>query len=290
LQDNLAEVFTKPRLNLIVTDTDESFCKTVDDKIWAIIAYIGYENSELVLPLFMQLFYRTEASKVSFERRLKSLKKEQLLYGLKSFLLSPLTVIGIIVGVIIVIGFVSEQFDHSNADSGYAAPYSSTAQSSPEQLSPTTQATSSNEQDDYVIVGQYRCTKYHSAELDKIRPNAILNSQIESESILLKSESSRLESEQVSVESISAEVDLLSANLKSIYVDQSDQTSIDGYNDKVEEYNTKLQEYRAAVASYNLNVSEHRTRVAQHTDKLERYNSQVDVYNNYLESNCTKCR
>lgn len=289
LHDNFAEVFSKSRMNAIVTDTDEPFCKSVEDKVWSIISCIGYENSKLILPVFSQLFGRTSDSKSVFDARLKILKREQTTHSLKSSGLKLLRAFSpfIAIGVLLGLGFVCEQLGVFNSGSSS----SKTTTSAPSSTSPLApQSTSGTGQEEYVNVGQYRCTRYHSTKLDKIRPSTILNSQIESDSRLLKSESAEIESEQVLLESVSSEIDILSSELKSTYVDQSDQSSIDEYNTKVDEYNTKLQEYRNAVASHNLKVSTHRTRVADHTEKLNRYNSQVDIYNNYLESNCTKAR
>ena len=82
----------------------------------------------------------------------------------------------------------------------------------------------------------------------------------------LNTESAELDSRQTALNTESAQVDAM-------YVDQSDQTSLDTYNAAVNGYNAKLNQLKADDASWN-----------QRNTAL---NTQIDTYNNFLNANCT---
>jgi hypothetical protein len=200
---------------------------------------------------------------------------------------------GIGIGAIWILGAVINSMNEGSSSTPSSTDQSSSSSSSTNTQqagNPSTPATIQKSDDDYVIVGQYRCTRYNSQKADELRPNADLNTRIDVESRALKYESSEIETEQASIESESAEIDLLSSDINTDYVDRTDQSSIDDHNSKIDDYNSKLQAYRYRIAGYNSKIEEHRTKTANHSALVDQYNAQVEVYNNFLQANCTKCR
>ncbi|MFA7377220.1 MAG: hypothetical protein WCZ15_00200 [Patescibacteria group bacterium] len=119
-----------------------------------------------------------------------------------------------------------------------------------------------NDDEEYVIVGEYSCSIYHANKADEIQPSKL------SESLL--------DSRRTELENRADELDRLSAEIKNTYVNEYSQWSIDNYNSKVDSYNVKFFVYEADVEKFE--------------NDIDAYNIKVNKYNNYLENNCTKVK
>lgn len=99
---------------------------------------------------------------------------------------------------------------------------------------PSTQhSVPSSVDDDFVAVGQYRCSRYHHNRAEELKPNDYEKQSIESEKNALTS---------------------LEIEIETTYVDHSSQSSIDHYNMIVNDYNLRLELHRLNIASFNNKV------------------------------------
>jgi peptidoglycan hydrolase CwlO-like protein len=154
--------------------------------------------------------------------------------------------ISIIAGVIIVIVWIASSEDSTTSTSTYTPPS-------------TNQVRNVSADEDSVIYGEYRCSRYH---YDK----AVALSPSETEQTL--------KSAQSSMDLRASELDRLERELKYSYVTEySSQYEIDDYNAKVNTYNSKLTSYKRDVTALD--------------SRIDRFNTQVAAHNNYLIQNCT---
>lgn len=142
----------------------------------------------------------------------------------------------IAVGVVIIIGAIS--------DSG----------------SSTKSSSSSNSQTDSVSVGNYHCSSYNKSQADALNPTDVESRQLDAETQNLKDRA--------------AAIKVSSDQIDSMTVDNTDQDSLDYYNQQVNIHNAKLDTYKTDAAS--------------HEAKIANYNTRVEKYNNYLDAHCTR--
>lgn len=144
----------------------------------------------------------------------------------------------IAVGVVIIIGAIS--------DSGSSNKTSSSATNS--------------SQSDSVIVGNYSCSSYYSGQADSLKPSDLESSQLDTESADLQRRKDAIK--------------ISSDRIDNMYVDNTDQESLDSYNQAVAEHNATLDTLKSDLKA--------------HDAKVAGYNARIDKYNNYLDANCTK--
>jgi len=119
---------------------------------------------------------------------------------------------------------------------------------------------SSNSTNNYVSVGDYTCTQYHSNQVNLLLPKITLK-EIKDEENLLENRSNQLDS--------------LKRDLESFNINEySSQYNINRYNTLVDDYNLKSASFKRVAASYE--------------SKIDDYNKKIGAYNNYLSKNCTK--
>jgi len=154
--------------------------------------------------------------------------------------------ISIIAGVIIVIIWIASSEDSTTPTSTYTPPS-------------TNQVRNVSADEDSIIYGEYRCSRYH---YDK----AVALSPSETEQTL--------KSAQSSMDLRASELKRLERELKYSYVTEySSQYEIDDYNAKVNTYNSKLTSYKRDATALD--------------SRIDRFNAQVVAHNNYLTQNCT---
>lgn len=105
----------------------------------------------------------------------------------------------------------------------------------------------------------YSCSDSNASSADALRPDS-------STAASLASESSQLDTRTSALKAQKAEID-------SMYVDQTNQSSLDTYNAAVDDFNAKNDQLKVDIASWN------QRNAAQ--------NNQIDTYNNFLDANCT---
>jgi len=109
--------------------------------------------------------------------------------------------------------------------------------------------------------GQYSCSSYQSSQADSLKPKITLADLDWAEQDLITRSNA---------------LDALAAKIDNTYVDESNQYSLNMYNQLVNEHNTKLETLKKDIQTYER--------------KLNQFNLQTDTYNNYLDANCTKIR
>lgn len=117
-------------------------------------------------------------------------------------------------------------------------------------------------QEDFVTVGQYRCSSYNAGKADELKPGIL--------------EKSQLDTEKQRLDIVASELEQSNNTIDNTYVDQYSQLSVNNYNRLITAHNVKLNAYKADLAAMN--------------NKIDSYNAKTDSYNNYLETNCTKAR
>jgi len=116
---------------------------------------------------------------------------------------------------------------------------------------------------DAMVFGEYRCSKYHYSQAAAINPDKI------KQQLLIAA--------QNELRHRGSELDRLKSEINNTHVnDYSSQYEIDQYNEMVDEYNSKL-------ASYNRDVG-------NSDSEIDVFNAQVERHNNYLMTNCTKVK
>jgi len=118
------------------------------------------------------------------------------------------------------------------------------------------------DEDDTVIVGEYRCLIYHANKAEELKPSDLVSRQIDSE--------------QQRLDSLAIQIENLADEIQGTYVNEYSQYSVDNYNSMVDTYNIQLEMYQQDADALDR--------------KINQYNISVDKYNNYLETNCTKVR
>ena len=116
--------------------------------------------------------------------------------------------------------------------------------------------------DDSVIIGDYRCSRYHYNQAVALDPDET-EAQITAVRNALKYRSNALEQ-------LGNDID------NSDVSENSSQWELDQYNEMVNDYNSKLPAYNRDVASLD--------------SRIDRYNTQIEAHNNYLRNNCTPKR
>jgi hypothetical protein len=139
------------------------------------------------------------------------------------FRLSFAKVFWCIVALVIILSMFSE---NKNKKSNYKpSGRTSTQYSSPSSID-----------DDYVTVGQYRCSRYHHNKAQEFQPSVYEKQSIESESSALAS---------------------LKIEIETDYVDRYSQSSIDRHNMLIDDYNSRLQSHQINIDNYNRQVTAH---------------------------------
>ncbi len=105
----------------------------------------------------------------------------------------------------------------------------------------------------------FRCSDYNYSRALALRPNAFTVTSLASESNALDSRTSALKIQHTEIDAM--------------YVDKTDQSSLDSYNTAVDDFNAKNDQLKLDVANWN-----------QRNTAL---NSQIDTFNNFLDTNCT---
>ncbi len=134
------------------------------------------------------------------------------------------------------------------------------AVSSNDSSNKTSSSSTNSSQSDSVIVGNYSCSSYYSGQADSLKPSDLESSQLDAESADL----------QRRKDAIKASSD----RIDNMYVDNTDQDSLDSYNQ--------------AVADHNATLDTLKNDLKAHDAKVAGYNARIDKYNNYLDANCTK--
>lgn len=124
----------------------------------------------------------------------------------------------------------------------------------------TPSSTTGSSQSDSVIVGNYSCSSYDSRQADSLKPSDFESSQLDAESADLKRRKDAIKES--------------SDRIDNMYVDNTDQESLDSYNQ--------------AVAAHNATLDTLKNDLKDHDARVAKYNAQIDKYNNYLDANCTK--
>ncbi|MFA4829105.1 MAG: hypothetical protein WC855_03745 [Thermodesulfovibrionales bacterium] len=138
-----------------------------------------------------------------------------------SFRLSFAKVFWGIVGLVIIVSMFSEKNNKKTSN------YKPSGQTTPQDSTPT------SVDDDYVTVGQYRCSLYHQNKAQELLPSVY---------------------EKQSLESESSALDSLKIEIETAYVDHYSQSSIDRHNMLISDYNSRLELHKLNLASYNNKV------------------------------------
>jgi len=166
----------------------------------------------------------------------------------------------IIGGVIIFFGWAIFSDDGSSSNSTKIKP----TQSQTQNITPT-KGTSFNkslvntEEEEYMILGEYRCLMYHYNKAGELEPS--------------KSKEASLESERIRIDNKGRELEKFALEIENMYVDEYSQWSVDNYNSKLNSYNRQFSTYESDYKKFQYDI--------------DSYNNKVIVYNNYLENNCT---
>lgn len=107
--------------------------------------------------------------------------------------------------------------------------------------------------------GKYRCSKNDISKADSMKPNDFMQQQ--------------LEAEQKRLENQASQIKALAYKINNADVDQTDQYSIDSYNNLINKHNSKLEKYQRDAKRFDMKVDE--------------YETQIKKYNSFLEANCT---
>jgi hypothetical protein len=257
--DVLTDVFTPEVVIAIKNDENNNFKNDFRTYLFRIIQILGYKNCSNLIQTFKALFEESEENRQQFNKTIMLAKKtDKMFFGRKIMqisqviikLASPFVLILLIWGVGSLISF----FDRSNASS-------STPSVSAPNLSVSSNSTV-HQNEDHVVVGQYSCSKYDMSKLEELRPSETLKQ--------------RIDDAKGELDILSQTLNEQSAKIKTIFVDKTDQVSIDNYNSKVNQYNITLQDYRSKKEAYD--------------QLIVTYNAAVDEYNQYLEEHCTKIK
>lgn len=124
----------------------------------------------------------------------------------------------------------------------------------------TSSSATGSSQSDSVIIGNYSCSSYDSRQADSLKPSDF--------------ESSQLDSELTDLQRRKDAIKASSDRIDNMYVDKTDQDSLDVYDQVVAGYNATLDTFKSDLKAYDAKVAD--------------YNARIDKYNNYLDSNCTK--
>jgi len=120
----------------------------------------------------------------------------------------------------------------------------------------------STEEEEYIILGEYRCLMYHYNKASELEPS--------------KSREAFLESERIRIDNKGRELEKFALEIENMYVDEYSQWSVDNYNSKLNSYNRQFYTYESGHEKFQYDINS--------------YNNKVTVYNNYLENNCTFSR
>jgi hypothetical protein len=139
-----------------------------------------------------------------------------------SFRLSFAKVFWGIVGLVIIVSVLSGNYNKKTSN------YKPDGRTSPQYSTP------SSVDDDFVTVGQYRCTRYQHNRAQELNPTDYEKQSIESEQSALAS---------------------LKIGIETNYVDRNSQDSVDRHNMLVGDYNSRLQSHQWNIDRYNNKVA-----------------------------------
>jgi hypothetical protein len=128
-----------------------------------------------------------------------------------------------IVAIVVIASIFSQNTDRKKSNSAPVAPAPIPAPNSPNVTN-----------DDFVTVGQYRCTQYHHNRAQELKPSDYEKQSIENESNAL---------------------DSLKIEIETAYVDHYSQSSVDHYNMLINDYNSRLQSHQWNIDRYNNKVA-----------------------------------
>lgn len=123
---------------------------------------------------------------------------------------------------------------------------------------PTPTSNSSGNSSNQVKVGQFMCSSYNASRADSLQPD-IPEATIQAESDALDVRIAALKAQKTRIDNM--------------YVDNTDQSSLDTYNAQVDSFNVANNRLNADIDAYQA--------------KLPHYNAQVNAYNSFLQNNCT---
>ncbi len=168
----------------------------------------------------------------------------------------------IIGGIVLFFGWVIFSGDDSGSSSNSTK--IKPTQSQTQNITPT-KDTSFNkslvntEEEEYMILGEYRCLMYHYDKAGELEPS--------------KSKEASLEYERIRIDNKGRELEKFALEIENMYVDEYSQWSVDNYNSKLNSYNRQFSTYESDYKKFQYDI--------------DSYNNKVIVYNNYLKNNCT---
>lgn len=157
------------------------------------------------------------------------------------------------VGIVLLISWAAVTQDNSSS-SNTATPANAPTSNS------TGQTLNLNSQNNTVVVGHYTCSSYDADQADSLQPSDAVSKQLDADEKNLEDRAAALKTSKEEIDGTT--------------VDNTDQSSLDSYNQMVDNYNATLNTWKSDSKAHDV--------------KITQFNAQVKKYNNYLDANCTK--
>lgn len=170
-----------------------------------------------------------------------------------SFRLSGAKVFWGVIALLVIISMFSQNNDKEKPK------YTSNSRDVSSTTPPQSSVPATND-DDTIIEGQYRCSRYIHNKAQELKPSLVKKEDIERQQRIQDAESDNL--------------NLLKTQIDATDIDQYSQISVNEYNAVISDYNSRLEVFR--INTNNLQ------------SRIDNYNAEINAYNNYLMRNCKK--